>query len=79
MFDPNQAQMCWARPCIGGPVCGEFRTVGFTSVPPAGYVSTNWFAIDGVPLGEIYQHESIKTPQDFERAVEQWFVIRNDA
>lgn len=79
MFDRNQMQMCWARPCIGGPLCGQFRSIQFTSTPPPGYAHAIWFTGDGIPLGEIYQHESIKTPQDFERAVEQWIVIRNAA
>lgn len=72
VFDPSNIQTYWPRPYIGGPRSGQFQNHAFVSVPFPGYTHTTWFDRDGSVLGEIYQHESIVTEDDFGRAIDEW-------
>lgn len=74
MFDVTNIQMYWPRPYIGGPHGGTMQNHSFVSVPHAGYMHTLWYAASGELLGEVNQHESIKTQADFDAAVSVWHV-----
>lgn len=69
MFDTLNFQMYWHRPYVGGPKCGEYQSIAFTSVPAPGYVHAVWHDGDGTVVAEINQHESIRTQEDFRRAL----------
>lgn len=72
MFDTINFQMYWPRLCVGGPLAGTYHARNYTSVPPPGYTQATWYNAEGHVISEIHQHDSIRTQEDFQEAIQKW-------